>query len=97
MLAFTYDGEWIKVYVDGKLDKNGNYNPFRYDGPIYNGGENGADFTVAQRDHPKWPSYPEGTPNYDEGFDGKIGGLAVYNRALNAEEIMNLYKSTMKK
>ena len=96
MLAFTFDGEWIKVYVDGMLDKNGNYNPFHYDGPIYNGGENGADFTVAQRDHPKWPTYPEGTPNYDEGFDGKIGGLAVYNRALNSDEIKDLFESTMK-
>ena len=96
MIAFTYDGEWIKVYVDGKLDTNGNYNPFKYDGPIFNGGENGADFTVAQRNHPKWTTYPEGVPEYEEGFDGKIGGLAVYNRALTADEILVLYNSSIK-
>lgn len=37
MLAYTFDGQAIKVYVDGALDENGNYNPFLYDG-----GEDGA-------------------------------------------------------
>jgi len=95
MVAFTFDGEVIKVYVDGQLDENGNYNPFYYDGPIYDGGKEGADFTVAQRDHPKWPDYPEGTPDHNEGFDGKIAGLAVYDRALTVEEIRTIYSSTM--
>ena len=97
MLTFTYDGKWIRVYVDDELDANGNHNPFRYDGPIFDGGEQGADFTVAQRDHPKWPSYPQGIINNNEGFDGKIGGLAVYNRALSQDEIAALYRSTLKK
>lgn len=95
MIAYTFDGEAIRVYVNGKLDENGNYNPFLYDGSIHDGGENGSDFTVAQRDHPKWPSYPKGTPNYNEGFDGRIGGLAVYDCALTQEEIKKLYKATM--
>ena len=97
MLAFTYDGEWIKVYVDGQLDSNNHYNPFHYDGPIFDGGENGADFTVAQRDHPKWPTYPKGVIQNDEGFDGKLGGLAIYNRALTKDEISTLYKTTTKR
>ena len=42
MLAYTFDGQAIKVYVDGALDENGNYNPFLYDGSIYDGGEDGA-------------------------------------------------------
>ena len=95
MLTFTYDGEWLKVYVDDQLDANGNYNPFFYDGPIFDGGEQGSDFTVAQRNHPKWPSYPQGVIDNDEGFDGKIGGLAVYDRALTDDEIEKLYQSTM--
>ncbi len=97
MIAFTFDGKAIKVYVNGELDENGNYNPFLYDGPIFNGGENGADFTVAQRDHPRWPTYPEGVPQYREGFDGRIGGLAVYDRALRPDEIRKLAKSTIAK
>lgn len=42
MLAYTFDGQAIKVYVDGALDESGNYNPFLYDGSIYDGGEDGA-------------------------------------------------------
>lgn len=95
MLAYTFDGEAIRVYVDGRLDANGNYNPFLYDGTIHDGGPDGADFTVAHRDHPRWPTYPEGMPEYKEGFDGKLGGLAVYDRALTPEEIAGLYQATM--
>jgi len=97
MIAYTYDAEWIKVYVNGKLDVNENFNPFYYKGPIFDGGSNGADFTVAQRDHPKWPTYPNGVPEYEEGFDGKLGGLAVYDRALTANELEALYNATMNK
>ncbi|HWL08768.1 MAG TPA: LamG domain-containing protein [Planctomicrobium sp.] len=96
MIAFTYDKEWIKVYVDGVMDKNGNYNPFRYEGPIFDGGPDGADFTVALRNHPDWPNYPERKPSGTEGFDGRIGGLAVFDRALTPEEIHSLYQAVRK-
>ena len=95
MLAYTFDGAALRVYVDGRLDANGNYNPFYYDGPIYDGGEDGADFTVALRRVPKWPSYPEGVPENAAGFDGRIGGLAVYDRALTGQEIEGLYQAAM--
>jgi hypothetical protein len=49
MIAFTYDQERLKVYFNGKLDNNGNYNPFAWNKPIFDGKENGSDFTVAQR------------------------------------------------
>jgi hypothetical protein len=97
MIAYTYDTKWISVYVNGALDTNANFNPFHYEGPIFDGGPNGADFTVAQRDHPMWPTYPEGKPTYEEGFDGKLGGLAVYDRALTAKEITALYQATLGK
>lgn len=97
MVAFTFDGEAIKVYVDGKLDENSNFNPFHYDGPIFDGGENGSDFTVAQRRVPTWPTYPDGVPGNKVGFDGRLGGLAVYDRALTETEISNLYQSTLSK
>lgn len=75
MLCFTFDLKMIRVYVDARLDVNGNSHPFVYTGPIYDGGESGAVFTVAQRDHPEWPTYPEGLPKYREGFDGRARGL----------------------
>jgi hypothetical protein len=96
MVAFTFDGEAIKVFVDGKLDENSNFNPFKYDGPIFDGGEDGSDFTVAQRQVPTWPTYPEGVPGNKVGFDGRIGGLAVFDRTLTADEIAKLYESTLK-
>ncbi len=95
MIAFTYDHETIKVYTNGELDENGNYNPFYWDKPIYDARENGSDFTVAQRSVPSWPDFPEGVPGNKVGFGGVIGGLAVYNRALVPDEIAGLYESTM--
>ncbi len=97
MIAYTFDGKVIKVYVDGELDSNGNYNPFNYDGPIYDGGVDGSDFTVAQRRVPTWPDYPNGVPGNKVGFDGVMGGLAVFERALTTQEIRNIYQSTMRK
>ncbi len=96
MLAFTFDTKTLRVYHDGELDANGNSNPFPWDKPIFDAGEKGADFTIAQRDHPKWPSYPEGAIAVEEGFSGLLGGLAVYGRALSDEELRRLFATTMK-
>ncbi|MFH5804800.1 LamG domain-containing protein [Alienimonas sp. DA493] len=93
MLSYSFDGEAIRVYVNGELDENGPYNPFQYDGGMHDGG---SDFTVAQRAVPKWPTYPEGRPTNDAGFDGRLAGLAVYDRALTAEEMRRLYEQTMR-
>ena len=96
MIAFTFDQHTLKVYFNGKFDQNGNYNPFKWNKPIFDGKENGSDFTVAQRALPKWPGYPDvEEPTHKEGFGGVLGGLAVYKRALNASEIKDLYVATM--
>jgi hypothetical protein len=96
MIAYTYDQEAIRVYTNGELDENGNYNPFYWNKPIFDGGMGGSDFTVAQRALPKWPGYPEvEEPTHPEGFGGILGGLAVYDRALSAEEISAIYDVTM--
>ncbi len=94
MIAYTYDGKSIKVYVDGHLDRNENYNPFLFDGPIYDGGKDGADFTVGLRRVPRFATYPDGKPENEAGFDGQIGGLAIYDRALTEREIMQLHRGT---
>lgn len=96
MIGFTYDQREVRVYVDGQFSDNGTANPFVWDKPIFDPGDDGPDFTIAQRDHPKWPSYPQGT-GPREGFQGVLGGLAVYNRALTAEEFRQLYAATLGK
>lgn len=95
MIAFTYDMKAIRVYVDGQLDQNGNCNPFIWSEPIFDGGKEGADFTVAQRPLPQWPGYPVAAPIHSEGFAGLLGGLAVFDRCLSADEIAGLQQGTM--
>ncbi|QNN25372.1 LamG domain-containing protein [Planctomycetales bacterium ZRK34] len=90
-IAATYDQQALRVYVDGQLDTLEHYNPFPYPGKaIHDGGKNGAMFTVANRAIPGWRGYPESQFKHD-GFAGLIGGLAVYNRALTAEQIRQIH------
>lgn len=76
--AFTYDGSYAKAYLEGRLDVRGDLNPYKYEGGLYNGGDNGADFTVGA-------VYRKG--EMGNWFSGQIGGLAVFNRALSEQEI----------
>jgi len=93
-LAATYDQQSLKAYVNGKLDALEYCNPFVYSGkPIFDGGDHGADFTVAQRAIPDWKGYP-GTPYEKQGFSGQIGGLAVYDRALSAEQVAKVHAAS---
>lgn len=80
-LAMTYDGRASRVYVDGRLDALEQYNPFPYAGGLFEGGAEGADFTVgAVHRGGSWGNF----------FGGQIGGLAVFSRALNADEMRAL-------
>lgn len=80
-LAMSYDGSASRVFVNGKLDAWELRNPFSYDEGIYNGGPDGADFTVgAVHRGGSWGNY----------FGGTMGGLAVFKRALSDEEIASL-------
>lgn len=91
-LAATYDQQELRTYVDGKFDAWEEYNPYRYPGkPIFDGGPQGADFTVAQRAVASWRTYPEGVKEGPIGFVGLLGGLAVYGRALTGEEIHRIH------
>jgi hypothetical protein len=96
-VAFTYDGERIKSFLNGEFqlrDPELINNTKGFDGysegliqsknPYYfpdGMGNNGSDFTVGA------VLLKSGMGNY---FNGLIGGLAVFNRALNAEEVKNL-------
>ncbi|MGF1585609.1 MAG: LamG-like jellyroll fold domain-containing protein [Bacteroidales bacterium] len=97
-IALTYDGTWIKSYLNGifeprdpELIKNTkgfegypdgliqSKNPYYFPDGM---GNNGSDFTVGS------VLLSRGMGNF---FVGQIGGLAVFNRALNDKEIHDLY------
>lgn len=103
LVAFTYDGRHIRSYVDGKFGyrnpelinhtkgfkeyPNGlvqSKNPYYFPDGI---GDNGSDFTVGA------VRLKRGMGNW---FKGKIGAIAVYNRALLEKEISEIYNSTKK-
>jgi hypothetical protein len=83
-LAFTYDGLYAKVYVNGRLDKRDTYNPYPYDAGLYDGGPEGADFTVAAVHR---------AGEMGNFYAGAIGGLAVFREALSDKEIAALSAS----
>jgi len=96
-IAFTYDGKFIKSYLNGVFEArnselisnttgfegypNGLFqtkNPYYFPAGI---GNNGSDFTVGA------VLLKSGMGNF---FKGLIGGLAVFNRALSAIEILSI-------
>jgi hypothetical protein len=80
-MAMTYDGRASRVYVDGRLDAMQHYNPFPYAEGIFDGGADGADFTVgAVHRGGAWGNF----------FAGHLGGLAVFDRALSDMEMRTL-------
>lgn len=97
-IAFTYDGMWIKSYLNGVFEPRDPElinNTKEYEGypeglvqsknPYYfpdGMGNNGSDFTVGS------VLLSGGMGNF---FIGQIGGFAVFNRALNDNEIKNLH------
>ncbi|MDF2936921.1 MAG: hypothetical protein K0Q90_2294 [Paenibacillaceae bacterium] len=81
-LAITYDGLYARSYVNGRLDSRPERNPYYYPGGLYDGGPDGADFTVGAVDR---------LHSIGNFFVGRIGGLAVFDRALTQEELLSLY------
>jgi len=96
-VAFTYDGEWIKSYLNGDfqsrepelIDNTKGFqgypegliqskNPYHFPDGM---GNNSSDFTVGA------VLLKSGMGNY---FNGLIGGLAVFNRALSEDEVKRL-------
>ncbi|MNY37775.1 hypothetical protein D3C86_1723590 [compost metagenome] len=78
-IGFTYDGNLAKSYLNGKLDTRPERNPYPYPGGIFDGGEDGADFTVAAVDR-------AGT--IGNFFVGRLGGLAVFRGALSEADML---------
>jgi hypothetical protein len=77
-VALVYNGTDIRLYLNGSLDSNGANNPLTYSSGIYNGT---GDFAIGSRG------------NVDDFFDGQIDEVAVFNRALSADEIQEIYEN----
>ena len=82
-LAMTYDGKEVRLYLNGRLSEVEGMNPFLYPDGLFDGGKEGADFTVGMVD-------VAGKPGNFLGAN--LGGLAVFDRALTASEIESLPK-----
>ena len=80
-VAMTFGGGTSRVFVNGRLDACPESNPFQTSPRIFDGGKDGADFTVGMNSVRQTWSNP---------FGGILGGLAVYRRALSADEIARL-------
>lgn len=94
-VAMTYGNGEARAYLNGVLDEREGRNPFPYQGGIFDGGSEGADFTVGAVARPQYVDMQEGRP-VEVGhvqanlFHGLMGGLAVYDRELEPEEIASL-------
>ncbi|MFC4778018.1 LamG-like jellyroll fold domain-containing protein [Paenibacillus sp. GCM10023252] len=84
-VAITYDGRYVRSYLNGVLDQREIRNPYEYPGGIYEGGVDGADFTVAAVDR---------LGEIGNFYVGSLGGLAVYEEALAEEELLALAQAT---
>lgn len=89
LLVLSYDGRKIRVHLDGRLDAETGFNPFPYEEGIFDGGGDGAPFTVGA-------NHVAGIEN-NNPFTGWIGGVAVWDRALADEEIAALAAATLPK
>lgn len=80
-VGLTYDGNFVRAWLDGRFESRIGFNPFAYPHGIYDAGPSGADFTVG------------GVHRGGEmgnWFVGRLGGLAVFSRDLSAEEMAGL-------
>jgi hypothetical protein len=80
--VYAYDGINARLYIDGVLSTTTSYTT----DPTYPGSGN-LNMKLGA-----W-----GYPGYERYFNGNIYQASVYNRALSASEILNLYNSNRKK
>lgn len=100
-VGFTYDGDSARSYLEGELDRRIDYvggqgawvgdeflqretysrNPYYYPHGLHDGGPDGGDFTVGGVTR---------SGSYGNYFSGRLGGLAIFNRALSDAEMLQL-------
>ncbi len=81
-VGYTYDGKEIRAYYNGVCEEHEGYNPYKFTNGVYNAGEKGSGFKVGVSDelHGKKCNW----------FAGTLGGIAVFNRALEPSEMKTL-------
>jgi hypothetical protein len=97
-VAFTFDGTYARSYLNSKFEERSSYtepeeplgqgltyakNPYYFPDGL---GSNGGNFTVGAV-LLTWGMYNH--------FEGAIGGLAIFNRALSAEELFLLHCTSL--
>ena len=80
--GFTYDGESIRSYLNGELDLRPGGNPYSYKKGIFDARAEGSDFTIGAVDR---------SGEMGNFFVGQISGIAVFNRALETDEIKKIH------
>jgi len=93
-VAISYDGRMARAWLDGRFDPKPGHNPFPLPGGLHDSGPAGSDFNVGavRRCARMTPEGPVGD-KVGNPFQGLLGGLALYNRALDAHEILTLSKA----
>ena len=81
-VAFSFDGAYAKSYLNGKLDRREGLNPYPFEHGLFDGGEQGSDFTVGAVDR---------LGEMGNYFVGGIAQLAIFDRALSESEIGALH------
>ena len=76
-IGVVYNDTDVRIYVDGSLDSNGSDNPLTYSDGIYDGQ---ASFCVGSN-----------TSGGNLEMDGLMDEVAIFNRALSAAEISEIY------
>jgi hypothetical protein len=83
-VAMTYDGQQIRSYLNGEIDARLGRNPYPYELGIFNGGESGSDFTIGAVHR---------LGQMGNNFAGKLGGLAIFDRAISEKEISQIHSN----
>ncbi len=87
-LTTVYDGQKITAFVNGTSVNNGYDQPFYYPGGIFSpeaAGRPGAGFSVGANFVNTSTTNP--APTLSNRFKGRVGGVAVFNTSLSAEDV----------
>lgn len=77
-LAYTYDGNTISIYFDGKLIRSAQF----------------LSQSIGKQNISVAPTLGKGIAEHWNDFDGSIDEVRIYDRALNMEEMAELYRKT---
>jgi hypothetical protein len=95
-VAMSYHQGEARAWLDGRLDVRLGRNPYSYPGGIFDAGPGGAAFTVGAVRRPDAIDARgnDSGSSVANSFCGVLAGLAVFDRALDAHEMLQLAKLT---